>query len=145
MQGGLLVLNDLTIVPDKTQWETPGVLNILSGNTGNKILYVDTDGYVKMTDGHSIAVSPIEYVAGQKHGIEMHFGPDSMYLKMDDLEGAVVPFIGTFSPGERLKFALDNEDIMGVSKIGGRERKLLPVTIQGELLTVQGEPVYIYE
>lgn len=143
---GILFLDSLTIIPALAEWETSGNLNILSGDTGNAILYVDSStGQFAMTDGTNIAYSDQAYTEDQGHDIEMHFGPEHMYLKVDGIEGAVVPFIGGFNPGARLKYALDNEDVMTVTDIKSRDRSLLPVTIRGDLLTIQGEPVYIYE
>lgn len=116
---GTLILKNLNITPAKTEWQTVGPLNILSGANGNQILYVDTDGFIKATDGTNTCVSPAEYVAGVDTDIALIFGDGNMQILQDGVPGGLSPFEGTFLPGDTLKLAFGNEDIFSVEDICG--------------------------
>lgn len=117
---GTLILNNINIIPTKTEWQTAGQLNILSGATGNQILYVDTDGFIKATDGTNTCISPAEYVAGVDTDISLIFGGGNMQIMQDGTLGGSVSFVGTFAPGDTLKLAYENEDIMNIGDIAGK-------------------------
>lgn len=119
--SGTISLKSLLIIPTKTQWQSVSFLNILSGALGNQILYVNIDGYICLTDGTNTAISPVEYNAGIDHNIVLVFGGGHMQIIMDGVKGGIADYVGTFDPGDTLKYALNNKDVMKVVTISGKD------------------------
>jgi hypothetical protein len=151
MSDGILKLERLNIRPAKTEWTSTGDLIILAGSSGNPILYIEeVTGLICATDGINVAKSPSTYVAQTDHEVTLLFSADGrMRVDMDGAAGQSVDFAGSFSPGETLKWGLENEDMFSIGNVCGTiGLDTLPpiyVTIQGDQLTVQGDPVRIME
>lgn len=112
---GELSFKNLNIKPSVIEWKTIGDLNILSGGTGNQILYIESaTGLACATDGTNTCKSLSPYTKETVHDINIVFTGSTMAVVLDGISGSVVPFVGSFSPGETLKWGLNNEDIFSI-------------------------------
>lgn len=137
---GTLTFNGINIAPSKTQWQTSGDFNILSGATGNQILYAGVDGFLYATDGTNTCKSLIEYVAGQNHTVSLGFSEAGrMRIDMDGIKGAPSDYVGTFNPGVTLKWGFANEDIFSIGSVCGTQGLVI---LPPDYITQDGEPVY---
>lgn len=117
---GTITTKGLNIVPSVTEWQTTGDFNILSGATGNQILYIESGtGLICATDGANTCKSNTAYTEGTDHLVSLVFGDGNMQIIMDGTKGGLAPFVGTFTPGETLKWGLNNEDIFSKGDVCG--------------------------
>ena len=139
----------MQITPTKTEWETVGDLNIISGDAGNQIVYVeDGTGLYCATDGVNTCKSTVEYTPGSEDFVALLFSANGrMRLDVNGNMGVSTAFIGTFSPGETIKWGLLNKDIMLIDTVCGNPGlALLPAVVVTEdsvLVYQDGELVVI--
>jgi hypothetical protein len=121
---GTLTLKPLNIVPGKTEWQSVGDFNILSGDdnlAASQILYVEqTTGLICATDGVNICKSASEYIAGTDHQIDLVFNGTQMAIVLDGVQGTASAFTGHFPVGVTIKQGFENEDVWSPGNIYGQ-------------------------
>lgn len=149
--SGILNLSKLNIRPSKTEWNTIGDFNILSGADGSQIIYLEEGtGLLCVTDGTNTCKSNSEYVARTDMEAVLLFSKDGrMRIDVGNIAGQSTDFVGYFPLGVTGKWGLGCGDMFSIGGIcGSIGLDTLPpmyITIQGDQLTVQGSPVRILE
>lgn len=115
---GSLIFKSLKVVPTLAQWEDVDMIKIIMADDGTEIFYLEDDGFFKLSDGTNIAVSPSAYTAGQEYKLKPIWDGTEMWIEMDGVAGTKVPFVGTFNPGQILKF-FGSEDLILVDGFSG--------------------------
>jgi len=130
--------------------DVTGNLNIISVDDADVgFLYYDaTNNQIEAYDGTNTVTVPLVAVANTKYIIELTYsGDDSeMQLSVDGTPGTVGTFAGTWTPGDYLSIAQQNDEFQEIGKIIIDKSTNFTVsdtsvTMDGEVATMDGEVV----